>query len=87
MIYALFQCEVEYLISQNSDFWDSLYLSSAHGAEHGSSKNLSKASARGGLGLTRSIFPVTEHGIKAPELAEFLWVLPTYTSDLKNMVR
>ena len=26
MIYALFHCGVEYLISQNSGFWDSLYL-------------------------------------------------------------
>ena len=25
MIYALFHCGVEYLISQNSGFWDSLY--------------------------------------------------------------
>ena len=27
MIYALFHCGVEYLISQNSGFWDSLYVS------------------------------------------------------------
>ena len=27
MIYALFHCGVEYLISQNSGFWDSLYPS------------------------------------------------------------
>ena len=26
-------------------------------------------------------------GIKAGELAEFLWAYPTYTSDLKYMVR
>ena len=26
MIYALFHCGVEYLISQNSGFWDSLYI-------------------------------------------------------------
>ena len=26
MIYALFHCGVEYLISQNSGFWDSLYV-------------------------------------------------------------
>ena len=29
MIYALFHCWVEYLISQNSGFWDSLYLERA----------------------------------------------------------
>ena len=28
MIYALFHCGVEYLISQNSGFWDSLYIRS-----------------------------------------------------------
>ena len=31
MIYALFHCGVEYLISQNSGFWDSLYLGSEGG--------------------------------------------------------
>jgi glutathione reductase (NADPH) len=28
-----------------------------------------------------------KHGIKASELAEFLWAYPTYTSDLKYMVK
>ncbi|MFT5405181.1 MAG: glutathione reductase (NADPH), partial [Verrucomicrobiales bacterium] len=28
-----------------------------------------------------------KHGIKAPELAEFMWAYPTYTSDLKYMVK
>lgn len=28
-----------------------------------------------------------KHGIKAQELAEFLWAYPTYTSDLKYMVK
>ena len=30
MIYALFHCGVEYLISQNSGFWDSLYVGKAN---------------------------------------------------------
>ena len=28
-----------------------------------------------------------KHGIKASALSEFLWAYPTYSSDLKTMVR
>ena len=34
MIYALFHCGVEYLISQNSGFWDSLHLIHAFASAH-----------------------------------------------------